>query len=105
MLTEDGKARLDSAMATYLDYVPANPIVVEGYATGLTTGERFRRARQRAGTVREYLMGRYMLSPRSTGFIALGDEAEGSPDGDGDWDGVAIALFLDRHALQLAAQP
>lgn len=104
-LTEDGKARLDSAMATYLDYVPANPIVVEGYAVGLTTDERFRLARQRAGTVREYLLGRYSLAPQSTGYIALGDSADGSPDGDGTWDGVAITLFLDREALRLATQP
>jgi len=29
-LTEDGRLRIDSAMATYLDYLPSNPIVVEG---------------------------------------------------------------------------
>jgi phospholipid/cholesterol/gamma-HCH transport system substrate-binding protein len=104
-LTEDGKARLDSAMATYLEYIPANPIVVEGYAVGLTTDERFRRARQRAGTVREYLMGRYALAPQSTGFIALGNDADGSPDGNGTWDGVALALFLDREARRIEAQP
>lgn len=105
LLTDDGKARLDSAMATYLIYLPANPIVVEGYAEGLTTSDRFRLARQRAGTVREYLMGRYALAPQATGFIALGGKAEGSPDGDGTWDGVAIALFLDREALRLSTQP
>jgi phospholipid/cholesterol/gamma-HCH transport system substrate-binding protein len=103
-LTADGKARLDSAMAAYLEYVPSNPIVVEGYATGLTVAERFRLARQRAGMVREYLIGRYHLSPQSTGFIALGDQAPNSPEGDGTWDGVAITLFLDREALQLATQ-
>jgi phospholipid/cholesterol/gamma-HCH transport system substrate-binding protein len=103
-LTADGKVRLDSAMSTYLKYVPTNPIVIEGYATEGTTDERFRSARQRAGTVREYLLGRYELSPQSTGYIALGDEAAGSPEGDGKWDGVAITLFLDREALQLATQ-
>jgi phospholipid/cholesterol/gamma-HCH transport system substrate-binding protein len=104
-LTADGKARLDSAMSTYLKYVPANPLVVEGYASGPTVDERFRLARQRAGTVREYLLGRYELLPQSTGYIALGDEANGSPEGDGTWDGVAITLFIDREGLQLAAQP
>lgn len=29
----------------------------------------------------------------------------GSPAGNGRWDGIAIALFLDREALQQAAQP
>ena len=103
-LTSDGKSRLDSAMSAYLKYVPTNPIVVEGYANGPTIDERFRLSRQRAGTVREYLLGRYELAPQSTGYIALGDEATGSPEGDGKWDGVAITLFLDREALQLATQ-
>jgi phospholipid/cholesterol/gamma-HCH transport system substrate-binding protein len=31
-LTDDGRARIDSAMATYLKYLPSNPIVIEGYA-------------------------------------------------------------------------
>ena len=48
-LSDGGRARVDSAMATYLKYVPANPIVVEGYSTEGTVGERFRRARSRAG--------------------------------------------------------
>ena len=104
-LTEDGKRRLDSAMSAYLEFVPANPLVVEGYASGMTVDERFRLARQRAGTVREYLMGRYALSPQSTGYISLGDEADGSPEGGGKWDGVAITLFIDREALRLETQP
>jgi phospholipid/cholesterol/gamma-HCH transport system substrate-binding protein len=103
-LTEEGRARIDSAMATYLKYVPANPIVVEGYADGPTVNDRFRLGRQRAGTVREYLLGKYELTPQATGFIALGNEAEGSPDGNGKWDGVAITLFVDREALQLVTQ-
>ena len=105
VLSEDGKARLDSAMSAYLEYVPGNPMMVEGFATDGTRDERFRRARQRAGVVREYLMGRYHLKPQNTGFIALGADAADSPEGDGTWDGVSIALFLDRDALQAATQP
>ena len=103
VLSPTGRARLDSAMATYLEYVPANPIVVEGYATDGSTGERFRQARIRAGIVREYLLGRFDLLPQNTGYISLGEDAEGSPDGD-QWDGVALTLFLDRDALQFADQ-
>jgi phospholipid/cholesterol/gamma-HCH transport system substrate-binding protein len=103
VLTADGRARLDSAMATFLRYVPANPIVVEGYATAGTTGEQFRWGRQRAGIVREYLLGRYELLPQNTGFISLGEEAQGSPSGS-TWDGVSITLFLDRAELQFASQ-
>jgi phospholipid/cholesterol/gamma-HCH transport system substrate-binding protein len=99
VLTEEGRARLDSAMTTYLRYVPSNPMIVEGYASLGTLGESFRQSRQRAGIVREYLLGRYGLSHQHTGFIALGKDGRGSPKGQ-EWDGVAIALFLDRDALQ-----
>jgi hypothetical protein len=88
-------------MAVYLKYVPSYPIVIEGYAADGLTQERFRLGRQRAGMVREYVLGQYDLPPQGTGFIAL-DKAEGSPN-DGAWDGVAIALFVDREALQFQA--
>jgi len=101
ILSPDGKARLDSAMASYLEYVPSNPIVVEGYSTGGILTEQFQQARHRAGTVREYLLGKYALAPQATGSLALGADAQGSPD-DGRWDGVAIALFLDRTELSFA---
>jgi hypothetical protein len=91
-------------MATYLRHVPSNPIVVEGYASEGTLGERYRLSRQRAGAVRDYLLGRYGLMPQNTGYIALASDAAGSPSGD-HWDGVALALFLDTAALQFAAQP
>jgi len=102
VLTPEGRERIDSAMATYLKYVPANPIVVEGYATAGTVGERYSLARARAAIVREYVLGRYQLMPQNTGFIAL-DAAQESPSGD-RWDGVAITLFLQREALQFVDQ-
>jgi outer membrane protein OmpA-like peptidoglycan-associated protein len=103
VLTADGRSRVDSAMTTYLRHVPANPIVVEGYATEGTLGDRYRLSRQRAGIVREYLMGRYGLMPQNTGYIALGSDAQGSPSGK-EWDGVSLTLFLDVAALQFAEQ-
>ncbi len=103
VLTPGGQARLDSAMTTYLEYLPASPLVIEGYATQGTVGERFSRARTRAGIVREYLRGRYDLRPQYTGSIALGDDAEGSPAGS-TWDGVATTLFLDRGELAFEGQ-
>ena len=103
VLSEGGRQRLDSAMATYLEYVPVNPIVVEGYATEGTVGETFRQGRNRAGIVREYLLGRYELAPQNTGYISLGEEAPGSPSGD-EWNGVALTLFLDRDELRFADQ-
>jgi len=103
-LSEDGRARVDSAMATYLKYLPGNPLVVEGYATGGTADERYRTGRIRAGMLREYLLGRYELRPQDTGFISLGDDGKGSPNGTERWDGVAITLFLDRESLQFGDQ-
>jgi phospholipid/cholesterol/gamma-HCH transport system substrate-binding protein len=103
VLTEDGRARIDSAMATYLEYLPSSPLVVEGYATEGSVHERFNRSRQRAGIVRAYILGRFELPPQVIGSIALGDEALGSPQGR-KWDGVALTLFVDRGNLQFTNQ-
>jgi phospholipid/cholesterol/gamma-HCH transport system substrate-binding protein len=103
-LTADGRARLDSAVSTYIRYLPTNPLVVEGYATAGAVGERYQRSRMRAGLVREYLLNQYQLTPQNTGSIALAEDAPGSP-ADGKWDGVALTLFLDREQLQFATQP
>ena len=103
VLSAEGRSRVDSAMTTYLRHVPSNPIVVEGYSMEGTLGERYRLSRQRAGIVREYLMGRYGLMPQNTGYIALGSDVEGSPAGK-TWDGVSLTLFLDTAALQFADQ-
>jgi len=84
--------------------VPSNPIVVEGYSTEGTVGDRYSRGRARAATVREYIIGRFNLTPQNTGFISLGEAAPGSPTGE-QFDGVAITLFLDRDELQFVPQP
>jgi len=101
VVSAGGRARIDSAMSTYLKYLPANPLVVEGYAAAPTNAERFRLSRRRAGIVREYILGKYEVPPQTAGFIGLGVDAPDSPDGK-RWDGVAITLFLDRSELQLA---
>lgn len=100
VLSAEGRARIDSAMSTYLKYLPSNPIVVEGYAPAPTVADRFRVSRRRAGIVREYILGKYDVPPQTAGFIGLGAEALNSPDKD-RWDGVALTLFLDRAELQL----
>jgi phospholipid/cholesterol/gamma-HCH transport system substrate-binding protein len=101
VLSKSGEARIDSAMSTYLEYLPAHPLVVEGYATAATTAERFRLSRQRAAIVRQYIVGKYDVPPQNAGFVALGDDAPNSPD-KGRWDGAALTLFVDRGALQIA---
>ena len=94
-LTDDGKRRLDSAMAAFLRYPRNTPFVVEGYAGGITTDERFRDSRRQAQLVRDYLVGRYPLDPSNVAVMPLGADAPGSPAGD-TWNGVALAMFVAK---------
>ena len=68
---------------------------MEGYAQELTGDERFLASRARAQLVRDYLVGRFGLDPNYVTTMAMGNTAVGSPSGDA-WDGVALALFVDR---------
>jgi phospholipid/cholesterol/gamma-HCH transport system substrate-binding protein len=92
-LTDGGRARLDSAMATFVRYPRTSPFVVEGYARELTGDARFLLSRSRAQIVRDYLVGKFGLDPRYVATMPMGNEAPGSPAGD-EWDGVALALFV-----------
>jgi hypothetical protein len=74
---------------------------VEGYAPASTAAERFRLSRQRAGIVRQYIVGKYDVPPQNVGFIGLGREALNSPDKE-SWDGVALTLFMDPGELHIA---
>jgi phospholipid/cholesterol/gamma-HCH transport system substrate-binding protein len=96
-LTDDGRGRLDSAMAPFLRYPRDTPFVVEGYASGVTSDERYVRSRTRAQLVRDYLQARYGLDSAYVGVMPLGSEAPGSPSGD-RWDGVALAAFVQRSS-------
>ena len=96
-LTDSGRQRLDSAMAPFLRYPRDTPLVVEGYADGLTSDERFLASRARAQLVREYLQGKFALDGGYLGVMPLGTEAPGSPTND-KWDGVALAVFVQKTA-------
>jgi phospholipid/cholesterol/gamma-HCH transport system substrate-binding protein len=96
-LTEDGKMRLDSAIAPFLDRLVSGLLIVEGYAQDGTRDEQYVRSQARASMVREYLIHKFQLDPTSTGLMPLGADATGSPD-NGRWDGAALAAFLDRSA-------
>jgi phospholipid/cholesterol/gamma-HCH transport system substrate-binding protein len=95
-LTEDGKARLDSAIASYLDQINSAVVMAEGYSQPGTSDEQYRRSRARAAAAREYLIGRFHLDPQRVGLMPLGAKSSGSPGGV-PWDGVAIAVFLDKQ--------
>ena len=94
-LTDDGSRRLDSAMAPFLRYPRDTPFVVEGYAGGVTSDERFLASRGRAQLVRDYLQGKYGLDAGYVGIMPLGNEAHDSPAGS-TWSGVALAAFVAK---------
>jgi phospholipid/cholesterol/gamma-HCH transport system substrate-binding protein len=97
-LSEGGRARIDSAMSQFVRYPKTSPFVVEGYAEGLTTEERFRVSRARAAMVRDYVVGKFGLDAQLVAIMPMGNEAEGAPGGD-KWNGVALAMFVPTSAL------
>jgi phospholipid/cholesterol/gamma-HCH transport system substrate-binding protein len=98
-LSEAGKVRLDSAMSQFLKYPKNSPLVVEGYARSpATRDERFLLSRTRASLVRDYLVGKFRLDTNYVGMMPMGSEAVDSPTG-GEWDGVALAMFVSQAAL------
>lgn len=94
-LTDDGKARLDSAMAAFVKYPRTTPFVVEGYAEAPTADQRFLLSRHRAGLARDYIVGKFGLDPNYVTTMVMGHEADDSPAGN-RWNGVALAMFVPR---------
>jgi len=101
-LTDEGRRRVDSAMADLLRYPRDSPLVVEGYAVSQAGEAAYLRSADRAQTVRDYLLTRFRLQSTLTGIMPLSDQAPGSPSGDGRWSGVALTLFVSDEALTQA---
>ena len=72
-----------------MKYPRNTPFVVEGYAGGVTSDERFRDSRRQAQLVRDYLVGRYPLDPSNVAVMPLELDAPGSPAGD-TWTRCAL---------------
>ncbi len=94
VLTAEGRARIDLAMGTFLEYRRDSPLVVEGYATGGTTSAQFLESETRARLVRDHIVRRFRRDASLTGRIGLGAVALGNPSGATTWDGVALALHI-----------
>lgn len=94
-LTDDGRLRLDSAMAPFLRLARDTPFVFEGYASGESRADEFLLSRARAQLVRDYVVGKFGLEARFVTTMAMGPLAANSPAGD-RWDGVALAAFVQR---------
>ena len=85
-LSEPGKKKLDSVMATFLRFTKDRAVIVEGYSVGGTGGEQFLRSRDRATKVRDYLIMKFTLSPGYIGVMPMGSVS-------GSGDGVALVLL------------
>jgi phospholipid/cholesterol/gamma-HCH transport system substrate-binding protein len=97
-LTDEGEARLDAAIAPYLEHLGTGVLMVEGYAQQGARGEQYLRSRARAAIARDYLIGKFHLEPQGTGSMPLGAESSGNP-GQAPWDGVALAVFLPKSVF------
>ena len=97
-LGEGGRVRLDSAMSQFLRYPHTSPLVVEGYARDATGDARYLNSRTRAQLVRDYVLAKFKLNPNYVAVMPMGAEAPDSPSGR-EWNGVALALFVEKTAL------
>lgn len=109
-LTDDGRRRLDSAMADLVRYPRDSPLVVEGYASDSGGEPAYLQSIDRAELVREYLLSRFRRQATLTDIMPMGALATGSPSGDRRWSGVALAMFvrndvLSRTVASAAATP
>jgi len=94
-LTSQGRSELDRAVSEVADYLPNNPLMVEGYAENGSPAERYLTALQRATDVKDYLESRFELKPNLIGTIPLDDKP---PRGSGPrmWNGVCLTLVLSQ---------
>jgi phospholipid/cholesterol/gamma-HCH transport system substrate-binding protein len=94
-LTDDGKARLDAALAPNLSRLVDNILMVEGYSDEGSLANQFVVSRSRATVVRDFLIERFHLDPSAVGLMPLGASAPGSPQGS-TWSGIALAVFVEK---------
>jgi len=94
-LSEEGKARVASAIEPFLDRLTDVVLMVEGYSQAPSHDARYLQSLERASSVREYLIGRFRLDAQSVGAMPLENESPGSPNHE-PWNGVALALFMPK---------
>ena len=99
-LADGAEERIEEAMSELLQYPRSSPLVVEGYATAGGLGRQYREADARAAAVQDHLVRTFRRAAELTGTMPIGPEADGSPSGDGRWDGVALTLFADPELIE-----
>jgi len=96
-LSDEGKARLASALEPFLERMATAVLVVEGYSHLPTHEARYLASLDRASAAREYLIGKFHLDPQSVGAIPLELEPPGGANPPQQpFDGVALALFVEK---------
>jgi phospholipid/cholesterol/gamma-HCH transport system substrate-binding protein len=98
ILTDGGRARIDSAMSVFIRYPKDSLLVAEGYAVEATGDRQFLLSRARATLVRDHVVSRFGLDPAAVAVMPMGAEAADSPAGK-TWDGVALTLFVSKEAF------
>ncbi|HWQ55129.1 MAG TPA: MlaD family protein [Bryobacteraceae bacterium] len=97
ILSEEGRAALDKALAPYLRYAPNTPLMIEGYSGEGDQTEQFLRSRDRAQLVRRYILNRFGLNPKYVGSMPMGG-VSASGVGAKLWDGVAVVYFPEKQS-------
>lgn len=99
-LTDDGRRRIDSAMAQLVQYPRDSPLIVEGYAETTDQETAYLASVDRARIVRDYVLTRFRRQATLTDIMPLSNEAVGSPTGDDRWEGVALTLFVSNDVFR-----
>lgn len=99
-LTDEGRRRIDSAMAQLVQYPRDSPLVVEGYAEGSDEATAFLTSMDRGTAVRDYVLSRFRRQATLTDVMPLSDNAIGSPSGDGRWAGVALTMYVRNDVFR-----
>jgi phospholipid/cholesterol/gamma-HCH transport system substrate-binding protein len=97
-LSEQGRKKLDDAVAGFLRYAANSPLIVEGYSAAAAENEQYLRSRDRGFLVRSYLVRRYDLNPNYIGVMPMGSVESSSPDGK-PWDGVALVVYPPKGSV------
>ena len=96
-LTDDGRARLDSAMSQFVRYPRNTPFVVEGYAPAPTVDRQFLLSRSRARLVTRLRGGEVRARPQITSPRCRWAPMPTAAPPERQWDGVALAMFVRRR--------
>lgn len=99
-LSDEGRRRIDSAMAQLVRYPRDSPLIVEGYARGTDEATAFLISIDRGTVVRDYVLSRFRRQATLTDVMPLSTEAIGSPTGDGRWAGVALAMYVRNDVFR-----